>query len=539
MSSFVNSSRASASLRRARPAQSPPDLLALQREIEAELDRRTATAVARWTQFEGDPVRFVEIGLLGFLWSKQKLIAEALFSKNRRVAVPSCHDAGKSFLAASLACHWLSTYPMGEAFVVTLAPTGHQVRAILWREINRLHAAHKLPGYVTQTEWKTDKGELIGFGRSPKDTDPTAIQGIHAKYVLVIYDEGCGVAKALYDAASTMAANEFSAELAIGNPDDPSSEFAQLCKPGSGWTVIPISAFDTPNFTDEVVPDWLRPLLISPTWVETRKRKWGEGSPIYQSKVLGKFPEQAKDGLVPLSALTAAITRVLELGQPEELGVDVARFGDNFTSGYKRSGPVFQRQFRYQGKDTMVTVGHIMATLRANPGIRRVKIDDTGVGGGVTDRLKELKRAGDRDERGLLANVMILGINVGEAPTVVHQDRTDPDKAPKARERYTETERFFNLRAQLNWGMRERFIAGDICILDPVDTPGMSDDDLLAQAGDIRYTLTSRGHIQIEPKEDMEKRGRPSPDDWDALVLAAADGIVDPVLDIYAQLARG
>jgi hypothetical protein len=52
--------------------------------------------------------------------------------------------------------------------------------------------------------------------------------------------------------------------LAIGNPDDPSSHFAQICKPGSGWHVITVSAFDTPAYNGEKVPEELLPLLFRP-----------------------------------------------------------------------------------------------------------------------------------------------------------------------------------------------------------------------------------------------------------------------------------
>ena len=83
--------------------------------------------------------------------------------------------------------------------------------------------------------------------------------------------------------------------LAIGNPDDPSSHFAQICKPGSGWEVIKISAFDTPAYTGEEVPEGLLPAAVSPEWVEERKRRWGVTGPIYQSKVLGEFPDISDD----------------------------------------------------------------------------------------------------------------------------------------------------------------------------------------------------------------------------------------------------
>jgi hypothetical protein len=75
-----------------------------------------------------------------------------------------------------------------------------------------------------------------------------------------------------------------------GTPDDPASHFDVICKPGSGWHVETISAFDTPAYTGEKVPEDLLPLLVSPEWVEERKLRWGVTSPTYQSKVLGEFP---------------------------------------------------------------------------------------------------------------------------------------------------------------------------------------------------------------------------------------------------------
>ena len=77
----------------------------------------------------------------------------------------------------------------------------------------------------------------------------------------------------------------------MANPDDPSSHFAQVCKPGSGRVVNRISAFDTPAYTGEKVPEELLVLLVSPEWVEERKLRWGVTSPICQSKVLGEFPD--------------------------------------------------------------------------------------------------------------------------------------------------------------------------------------------------------------------------------------------------------
>lgn len=130
----------------------------------------------------------------------------------------SCHGSGKSFRAARIAAWWLSTHAPGEAFVVTTAPTYKQVHAVLWREIGRAHRLADLPGRITlEDEWYIGQ-ELVGFGRKPADYDPSAFQGIHARYVLVIIDEAGGVPKAIFDAVDSLATNIHARVLAIGNP---------------------------------------------------------------------------------------------------------------------------------------------------------------------------------------------------------------------------------------------------------------------------------------------------------------------------------
>ena len=221
-----------------------------------------------------DPVRWAEAVLRVSLWSKQRQIIYAV-RDHRRVAVRSCHGVGKTFVAAVLAAWWIASHPPGSAFVVATAPTLRQVRSIFWRELGRAHATGRLPGRLNQAAewWIGDR--LVALGLKPADSDPTSLQGIHARFVLVIVDEAAGVPSALWDAASSLTANEESRLLAIGNPDDPGSRFAAVCRPGSGFHVIGISAHDSPNFTGEEVPDGVRPLLVSPVWVRERAAEWG------------------------------------------------------------------------------------------------------------------------------------------------------------------------------------------------------------------------------------------------------------------------
>ena len=434
-----------------------------------------------------DPAGWIENRLGEHPWSKQRDICAAVV-EHRRTAVKSCHDSGKSFIASRLADWWIDVHPPGEAFVVSTAPTYKQVHAILWEEIRKAaksaeRRGNKLPGRVLQSdEWKLDDGTLVGFGRKPADTDEHGFQGIHRRYVLVIIDEACGVPDQLWTAVETITTNADCRILAIGNPDDPNTEFGRVCKPGSGWNVIGISAFDTPNFTDEPVPDSLRPLLLSPEWVEDKRVRWGDESPRYTAKVLGDFPDIGEDTLIAPSLIEAAQLRTCQPTIEQSLGVDVARFGTDRTIIMRAQGPVVRCVGSHAKQATTQTTGHVIAATRELVGAYEVRVDGVGVGGGVVDQLAE-------------QGYTVLDMQAGAAAG----DR----------------EHFLNARAEWFWGLRQRFEDGDID-LDP------DDDELAAQLGALRYKFTSRGQIQIESKDDIRKRGLPSPDRADAVMLAFA-----------------
>jgi hypothetical protein len=73
-------------------------------------------------------------------------------------------------------------------------------------------------------------------------------------------------------------------------------------------------------------------------------------------------------------------------------------------------------------------------------------------------------------------------------------------------------ERFVNARAEDSWTSRELFEQNEVDI-DP------DDDKLAAQLGSIKWGIDSRGRIKIESKDDMRKRGLPSPDRADTAAM--------------------
>lgn len=432
-----------------------------------------------------DPVGWMQKRCKRFVWSKQKEIMESVRDK-RFTAVPSCHGPGKSFTASGLAAWWIDCHPPGSAFVLTTAPTDSQVKAVLWREIRRRHREAGMEGRITlEAHWyngtKQTEDELVGLGRKPQDYDEEAFQGIHAKYVLVIVDEACGVPKNLFDALETLMTNDFARMLAIGNPTDPSAHFANICRPGSGWNVIPISAFDTPNFTGEYVPKSVAEDLVTPLWVEERRTKWGITSPLYVARVLGRFPDISDDTLIAPSHILAAMEKNLNGVGLGTFGADVARFGTDETAVYRNRDGKLRLVYSKHKQDTVETTSALKNLLNMLPLVHVPMIVDViGVGGGVVDMLRH-------------DNYNVIPFNGSESPW-------DPV-------------RFANRRAEAYWNMRELFEHGLVDI-DP------NDELLLAQLGSLKWKLTRRGQILIESKEDMKKRGLPSPDRADAAMMA-------------------
>lgn len=496
--------------------------------IEKELQRR------RWLKA---PDEWVRDRLKETIWSGQQRILASV-RDHRRTAVKSCHEIGKSFIAGRVAGWWLDIHKPGEAAVLTTAPTGAQVSAILWKEIGRVHTKGNLHGRTNQTNWwlpvKQDNGlekeELVAFGRKPADMNPGAFQGIHAKYLLVMVDEACGVSGFLWEAIDSLIANDRSKILLLGNPDFPETEFEKACKPGSGYNVVQISAFDTPLFTGEDVPEEVTSQLIGRTYVEEKRKRWAptwywvdrdgnrctpeqgakclspagtrpeDIAPFWASKVLGEFPVQSGElGLIPAVWIRAAMDRSLAPAEPNQLGVDCGAGGDASCTAH-RKGPVVRIISEDHNPNTMETAGKVAEELRVT-GAYCAKIDKIGIGAGIVDRGVEL-------------GLPFIGINVGEKPTCICAELPPVQKGMHSPN--CNVSRFVNFKAQCWWEVRDRFEEGQMD-LDPLD------EDTVAELTSLRYKRTSSGKIQIESKEEAKRRGIPSPNRAEAVMLAYAE----------------
>ncbi len=448
-----------------------------------------------------DPSYFNQVcwGDWGKPWEKQIEVWNSV-RDYKRTTVRSGHSTGKSFIAAKQALWTMFCWP--GSYVLTTAPTQRQVDLILWAEIRECYNRSRIqfPGHLLPKASNidiSDKWKVFGFTTGKgniTDVSQTPMAGYHSNVrVFVIIDEASGVAPGLFAAAESITTGDNDRILAIGNPTDPKGEFAKsFTLPAGnllgGWNKIKISTLDSPNVVAgrEVMPG-----LASATWPEEMRVAWGEGSPMYRAKVLAEFPEEGADTLIPLKYIDLALER-----KPEDiitdtpynnLGVDVARFGDDLSVGYHCLGPRAVRRFKVAKQDT-VQVSRKVNELNTEWAFKTINVDDDGIGGAVTDNLRRECH---------LRNVITINGNGKPIQPL----------------------KFFNKRSELAWQLRDRFVNKQDIILDCADTG--------AQLCAYEYDFPTKGghgvYKLVDKKLIKKKLGR-SPDDADALIYASADG---------------
>lgn len=445
---------------------------------------------------------------------------------HERVAVRSCNGSGKTYTAAYAVLWWLMCFR--NSLVITTAPTEHQVRDVMWREIRRAYRGHEdlIDGTLLRTSLELgDKHYASGLSTNA----PDRFQGFHQDNILFVVDEAPGVAEEIFEAIEGSMTSARARMLLLGNPTARSGTFYEAFHGRRElWSTFHISVFDTPNFQgidpdspnfqginpdsevrDREFAELVLPGLVTPKWAADALINWGETSPMYQVRVLGEFPTEGEDTLIPLRLIEAAVNREIEDPPPEqpsekipedrledpektpepdqvpvEIGVDVARFGSDRTVICVRKGPRVLSLSSYQRQDTMATAGAVARAIADHePGV--VRIDEIGIGAGVVDRLRE---QGFKNVEG--ANVAVRASN---------------------------REQFLNARAEIFDGLRVRFESGRISIPE--------DRELIGQLAALRYSFTSSGQMKLEGKDELRRRGLPSPDRADALALAFASSL--------------
>jgi phage terminase large subunit len=267
--------------------------------------------------------------------------------------------------------------------------------------------------------------------------------------------------------------------LLLGNATRNSGTFAASHKANRGdYTTLHFRSQDSP-----LVDAGYRPRLV---------RRWGEGSNVVRVRADGEFPRQEDDVLISLDLTEPCLSRERDQGVGQRiLGVDVARMGSDRTVLLLRQGRVVEQIKVYAKRDTMLTVGCIVAVLDVWR-VDVVAIDLIGVGAGVHDRLAELKRLGR-------IRCQVMGVDVSRAaPPKQLQDEMQA----------------YRLRDHL-WLLAAKWLRDDDPVFCADDRQACA--DLAGELASVEYALHSDGSLVVESKDEMRKRLGHSPDLADAL----------------------
>jgi len=321
------------------------------------------------------------------------------------------------------------------------------------------------------------------------------MQGISSPNLLVVVDEASGYDPAIWEPLVGNLAGGGKL-VATSNPTEPSGPFFDaFTTKAEFWRRLTFRSDQTPNVLEgrRVIPG-----LAERDWVEQRKQEWGEQSAAYQVRVLGEFPTQGDNAVIPIGLVNAAQKRYAETPADGRLhlGVDVARFGDDETVIRPRRGDKALEPRVIHGADNVDVAGAALELARAlrrpphygEPEIPVVKIDEIGNGSGVVDVLSRSQE------------VETIGVNVAESAT---------------------TEGMHRLRDQLWFGLRDWLQTGAI----------EDDPKLLSELVAPTYGFDVRGRAQVESKDEIKKRLGRSPDRADALALSVYE---PPTLNDYA-----
>ena len=414
------------------------------------------------------------------LWKKQRQILKACADpKIPFISVRSGNGVGKTFLTASIICQYLDSHCPG--YAVVSSSSWKQLVKTVWPTLRKVHrqAPVALGGEMQLSEWKRGN-EWGAFCASPDE--PENFSGFRTENgVLIVVDEASALKKHVHEAIMGVASAAGSKVVYTGNPLRPEGPFYETFS-NPDWVNFHI---DSREVVDLGIPG-----LATQEWVDTRRREWGTSSPMYQARVLGEFPESGENQLVPLEWANAAIYKgEEELPRDGDLvmGVDVARYGGDSTFIVIRDNTSLCYMEELQNRSTMEICGSVIHNINMK-GVdpSHVSIDDSSMGGGVVDRLREL-------------GYPVVGVNFSE--------------------RAIQNDIFQNIRAEMYWQVREAVNpeSKDHCLYVPQQYK-----QAILECTWPWYKFSSNGRIQLSNKEDIKKKKGKSPDAGDALALTYA-----------------
>ena len=415
-------------------------------------------------------------------------------AEHRRVTVRSGQGVGKTGLQAAALLWFLCCFPFSR--VVATAPTRQQLHDVLWSEVAKWQSRSPLLSAIlkwTKTYIYMVSMEKRWFAVARTATKPENMQGFHEDNMLFIVDEAPGVADPIMEAILGTLTGDNNKLLMCGNPTKNTGTFHDShTKDRHMYRCHVINALNSPRTNKENI--------------ESNIIKYGKESNFARVRVYGEFPLQEDDVFIPLTLLEASVKYTEPDTDDAEvdsihIGCDVARFGDDKTViGYKVNRRVaFYKKRR--GQDLMRTAADIVmlgVMLRDRydfKGKIHIKVDDGGLGGGVVDRLRQIKESEPSEYWWMEIYPVLFGAKVNHKH---YHDST--------------TLMMSHVKGLLS-PHDEKGNPKEVELILP------DDNDLIGQMSTRRYTINDRNKMVVESKKAMKARGLPSPDEADCVLL--------------------
>lgn len=480
-------------------------------------------------EFEMDPLGFV---LFSFPWGEPgelvnadgpepwqvellddmgRLLRQGLINVSEAIqmARTSGHGIGKSALVSWVILWAIST--LEDTKGVVTANTENQLKTKTWVELAKWYRL-----FIGQSLFKMTATALFSCDPAHERTwridmvpwserNTEAFAGLHnqGKRILVVFDEASAIPDVIWETTEGALTDENTQILwlVFGNPTRNKGRFRECFVGGKfahRWHSKAVDSRLVSITNKDQIQKWLD--------------DYGEDSDFFRVRVRGVFPRIDAESFISYELARQAEGReILPQKGAVVIGVDVGRFGDDPSVIYPRCGlDAYSREIEIlPGFDTMATAGRAAAAfLRHRATV--VMVDEGGVGGGVVDRLRQLR-------------IPVMGVDFGSGA-----DGTNPDDGTK----------YANKRAEIWGAVREWLKRGSL----PRGLACGEHTTLTDELTGPTYAHNKREEIQLEGKSEMRRRGVPSPNVADALACTFAyphfEFIAETPQDMLAEMNK-
>jgi hypothetical protein len=415
------------------------------------------------------------------------LVAEALASI--RVATASGHGVGKSALVSWIV-HWFaSCFPHGRGVVT--ANTKTQLTTKTWAEVAKWHKLAFNEHWFTwaaESYKHKEHPETWFISAIPWSKDrPESFAGLHAEYVLVIFDEASAIADTIWEVTEGAMTTPGAMWFVFGNPTRSSGRFHACFNLKSHmaiWIPFRIDSRTARHANQNEIK----------RWIDT----YGEDSDFCRIRIFGIFPKRSSTQFIGTDLIEAAMKGELDWTSrtlPLIMAIDVAWQGNDESVFAVRKGQNAQIAATYRGLDP-TQIASLAAKFIDQQKPDAIFVDANGIGAGVYSHL----------------------LHLGYPVTAINHSARAVDEM-----------QFFNKRTEM-WGdMREWLrLGGKVA----------NDEKLGQQLAAMEYGMSGKAQIQLESKDDMRARDLESPDRGDALAYTFYEPVAPKanIEDLVAQL---